>query len=106
MYNFGNKILAERKKQVGIKLIDFDISKIDYTNYVYGENYKDVKEALKVLTGEFCMYCYDKVSHNANQEHYIDKAIEEKFVNYKYNIVYYCPICNSSKNRKKIQRRI
>ncbi|MBC2854718.1 hypothetical protein [Cetobacterium sp. 2G large] len=88
---------------MGIKLIDFDISKIDYTNYVYGENYKDVKEALKVLTGGFCMYCYDKVTHNANQEHYIDKAIEEKFVNYKYNIVYSCPTCNSSKNRQKFR---
>lgn len=88
---------------MGIKLIDFDISKIDYTDYIYGENYRDVKEELKVLTEGFCMYCYDKVSHNANQEHYIDKSIEERFINYKYNIVYSCPTCNSLKNKKKFR---
>lgn len=88
---------------MGIKLIDFDISSINYKDYKYGVNDREVKAELKKISEGFCMYCYDKISHNAHQEHYVDKSVHPKFKDYKYNIVYSCPICNSSKHKNEFR---
>lgn len=90
---------------MNVKLIDFDISEIDYSGYSYKSRTKKdtlrVKEELKKLSKGHCMYCYDEVIQETagHQDHYIDQSVEQQFINYPLNIVYSCCDCNSAKNK-------
>lgn len=94
---------------MNIKLIDFDISNIDYTGYNYNSKTKvatiRVKTDLNSLTKGHCMYCYDEIPQQTavHQDHYIDQAVANHFVNHPQNIVYSCCDCNSAKNKPKFR---